>query len=114
MPNICRNGMYRMPAEWEAQRSTWIAWPHNQKDWPGKFNEIPWVFSKIITILSKVQSVNILVENKSEKKTVFFFLNILGAKIKNIKLIVCKTDRAWTRDFLPIFLKNISSKCNRR
>ena len=38
-----------MPAEWEPQKSTWIAWPHNKKDWPGKFNEIPWVFSKIIT-----------------------------------------------------------------
>ena len=106
MHNKLRYGVYRMPAEWEPQNSTWIAWPHNKDDWPGKFAQIPWVFSKIITILSKVQSVNILVENKSEKKTVFFFLNILGAKIKNIKLIVCKTDRAWTRDFLPIFLKN--------
>ena len=106
MHNKLRYGVYRMPAEWEPQNSTWIAWPHNKDDWPGKFAQIPWVFSKIITILSKVQSVNILVENKSEKKTVFFFLNVLGAKIKNIKLIVCKTDRAWTRDFLPIFLKN--------
>ena len=106
MHNKLRDGVYRMPAEWEPQNSTWIAWPHNKDDWPGKFAQIPWVFSKIITILSKVQSVNILVENKYEKKTVFFFLNILGAKRKNIKLIVCKTDRAWTRDFLPIFLKN--------
>ncbi len=101
-----RNGIYRMPAEWEPQRSTWIAWPHNKEDWPGKFGEIPWVFSKIITSLSKVQSVNVLVKDKSEKKIAVFFLNIFGAKIKNIKLIICKTDRAWTRDFLPIFLKN--------
>ena len=41
------NGIYRMPAEWEPQKSTWIAWPHNKEDWPGKFSEIPWVFSKI-------------------------------------------------------------------
>ena len=25
---------YRMPAEWEKQKSTWVAWPHNQRDWP--------------------------------------------------------------------------------
>ena len=50
-----RNGIYRMPAEWEPQKSTWIAWPHNKEDWPGKFSEIPWVFSKIISELSKLQ-----------------------------------------------------------
>ena len=106
MPNTPRYGIYRMPAEWEFQKSTWIAWPHNKEDWPGKFNEIPWVFSQIISVLSKTQQVNVLVKNKSEKKKAIFFLNILGAKIKNIKLVICKTDRAWTRDFLPIFLKD--------
>ena len=28
---------YRMPAEWEAQESTWIVWPHNKNDWPGLY-----------------------------------------------------------------------------
>ena len=106
MPNIDRSRIYRMPAEWEKQKSTWIAWPHNKKDWPGKFNEIPWIFSKIITELSKVQSVNILVKNNSDLKSVNFFLDTFRAKIKNIRLITCKTDRAWTRDFLPIFIKD--------
>ena len=110
MPNKPRHGTYRMPAEWEPQKSTWIAWPHNKEDWPGKFDEIPWVFSKIVTILSKHQSVNILVKNRSEKKIAVSFLNALGAKMKNIKLIICKTDRAWTRDFLPIFLKDKRNK----
>ena len=73
MPSKEVNGMYRMPAEWEPQKSTWIAWPHNHMDWPGKFSEIPFVFGKIITELSKVQIVNILVKNKSEKKKVIFF-----------------------------------------
>jgi len=106
MPKTPRYGIYRMPAEWEPQKSTWIAWPHNKEDWPGKFNEIPWVFSQIISVLSKTQLVNVLVKNKLEKKKAIFFLNISGVKIKNIKLIICKTDRAWTRDFLPIFLKD--------
>ena len=106
MPSMYRDGIYRMPAEWEPQKSTWIAWPHNKEDSPGKFNEIPWVFSKIIAELSKVQLVNILVKNKSDRKEIIFFLEMLGAKIKNIRLIICKTDRAWTRDFLPIFIKD--------
>ena len=106
MPSIPNRGIYRLPAEWEPQKSTWIAWPHNSKDWPGKFGEIPIVFVKIINELSKVQLVNILVNDKSEKKKAIFFLNYLGCKIKNIKFIICGTDRAWTRDYLPIFVKN--------
>tara|TARA_B100000427_G_C15442448_1_gene565789 strand:- start:91 stop:1143 length:1053 start_codon:yes stop_codon:yes gene_type:complete len=106
MPSKEVNGMYRMPAEWEPQKSTWIAWPHNHMDWPGKFSEIPWVFSKIITKLSKVQSVNILVKDKVDLKKAKLFLRVSGAKIKNIRLLICKTDRAWTRDFLPIFVKD--------
>ena len=104
MPKMPNKGIYRMPAEWERQKSTWIAWPHNKEDWPGKFGEIPKVFGEIIAILSKVQSVNVLVKNKSDQKTAVFFLKILGAKIKNIELIACKTDRAWAREFLPIFV----------
>ena len=106
MPSMYRDGIYRMPAEWEPQKSTWIAWPHNKEDWPGKFSKIPWVFSKIIAELSKVQLVNILIKDKSDQKRVKLFLEILGARIKNTRLIVCKTDRAWTRDFLPIFIKD--------
>ena len=35
---------FRMPAEWERQESTLIAWPHNKNDWPGRFENIPDVF----------------------------------------------------------------------
>ena len=53
----------RMPAEWEKQKSTWIAWPHNKKDWPNKFDFIPEIFAEIISHISKGQKVNILIEN---------------------------------------------------
>ena len=106
MPSKRINGIYRMPAEWERQKSTWIAWPHNEDDWPGKFNGIPWVFSKIVSEISKVQKVNILVKDNTDKKKAIFFLKTLNTNLKKIRLIICKTDRAWTRDYLPIFLKN--------
>ena len=94
-----------MPAEWELQKSTWIAWPHNKKDWPGKFQGIPNVFAVIVSALSRVQLVNILVNNKSDRREVIVALKKFGTKINNIRLINCKTDRSWTRDSLPIFLK---------
>tara|TARA_Y100001968_G_C18854176_1_gene479490 strand:+ start:156 stop:380 length:225 start_codon:yes stop_codon:yes gene_type:complete len=71
-----------MPAEWEKQKSTWIAWPHNKKDWPGKFIHIPLVFSKIIKIISKVQLVNILVKDKIDQKNALFFLVFLASILK--------------------------------
>ncbi len=110
MPKIRYKEKFRMPAEWEPQKSTWIAWPHNKSDWPGKFEQIPFVFGKIISELSKVQLVNVLVKDKSEKNKAIFFLRILETNIININFIICKTDRAWTRDFLPIFIKDNNNK----
>ena len=40
MLNSFKDLNLRMPAEWEKQKSTWIAWPHNKKDWPDKFEFI--------------------------------------------------------------------------
>ena len=34
-----------------AQKSTWIAWPHNKNDWPGKFENIPNVFALVTRII---------------------------------------------------------------
>ena len=59
---------YRMPAEWEKQSSTWLAWPHNKNDWPDKFENIPSTFAKIASALSKVQKVDILIQSKAVKK----------------------------------------------
>ena len=40
---------FRMPAEWELQKSVWIAWPYNKIDWPGLFQGIPEVFTETKT-----------------------------------------------------------------
>ena len=103
--DFLRNNL-RMPAEWEKQKSTWIAWPHNKKDWPNKFSNIPFVFAEIVSYISQVQIVNILIQNKQSKKKIINYLKLKKANIKNIKMIICKTDRVWVRDSGPIFLKD--------
>ena len=45
--------LFRMPAEWEKQKSTLIGWPYNKNDWPGKFNNIPKIFAKLISKITK-------------------------------------------------------------
>jgi agmatine deiminase len=60
-----------MPAEWERQESTLIAWPHNKNDWPGRFENIPDVFAQIISQISKVQKVKILIQHNLVKKNIY-------------------------------------------
>ena len=57
-----------MPAEWERHEATWIAWPHNATDWPGKFQAIPWVYADIVRLLVAVETVHILVDDRSRRK----------------------------------------------
>ena len=40
---------FRMPGEWELQKSVWIAWPYNKNDWPGLYKLIPEVILEIIS-----------------------------------------------------------------
>jgi len=101
---------FRMPAEWEKQESTLIAWPHNKNDWPGRFENIPDVFAQIISQISKVQKVKILIQNNLVKKNIHPLLRKYKAKLKNIIFITIKTDRVWTRDSGPIYVVNKNKK----
>ena len=74
---------FRMPAEWELQKSVWIAWPYNKNDWPGLFQRIPEVFTKIISSISKDQKVNLLVNN--DKNEIIKFLKLANSNLKNIR-----------------------------
>jgi agmatine deiminase len=99
---------YRMPAEWEPHRATWLGWPHNRTDWPGKFEPIPWVYAEIIRYLSRVEDVNILVRNAAAKAQARDALTSCGANLKRVKFHLWPMNRVWTRDSGPIFIKRSS------
>ena len=101
---------FRMPAEWEKQESTLIAWPHNKNDWPGRFENIPDVFAQIISQISRVQKVKILIQHNLVKKNIHSLLRKYKATLKNIIFITIKTDRVWTRDSGPIYVVNKNKK----
>ena len=97
---------FRMPAEWEAQKSVWIAWPYNKDDWPGLYQFIPKVILEIITKISKHQRINLIINENAQNIKKFIKSN----KIKNINFYKIKTDRIWLRDSGPIFLINKKNK----
>jgi len=109
MQDTPRDHNYRMPAEWHPHAATWIAWPHNATDWPGKFAAIPWVYADIVRHLSRVEDVHILVNDAAAAKRADGILKRAGAKISRVYFHQWPTDRVWTRDSGPIFLKNETS-----
>jgi agmatine deiminase len=94
-----------MPAEWEPHKATWIAWPHNRSDWPGKFAAIPWVYADIVRHLSRVEHVNIVVNNATEAATARAILKRASISPKNITFHLWPTNRVWTRDSGPVFVR---------
>ena len=97
---------FRMPAEWEPQKSVWISWPHNKNDWPGMFEKIPNVVGKIIKYLANHQRIDLLVNTNKSMDEARKKLKRTGCKLSNIKFHKIKTDRIWLRDSGPIFLVN--------
>jgi agmatine deiminase len=95
-----------MPAEWEPHEATWIAWPHNRSDWPGRFAPIPWVYAEIVRKLSRVERVRILVENRGLEESAKRILRKVGAHMDAVEFLRCRTNRVWTRDSGPLFVKN--------
>lgn len=95
---------FRWPAEWEPQRATWLAWPHNESDWPGKFAGIEWVFCEMIRVLSEHEQVGLIVGSEAIAEAARYALAQVGVAPERVELLVAATDRSWTRDFLPTWL----------
>jgi len=94
---------YRMPAEWEPHRATWIAWPHNRRDWPGKFAPIPWIYVEIVRHLHRLERVRIL---STEPTRPARLLRRAGVDLSQVDFLPFPTDRSWTRDFGPMFIQS--------
>jgi agmatine deiminase len=93
---------FRMPAEWEAHRATWIAWPHHEPDWPGKLGPIPWVYAEIARVIADHESLEILCHNDDVLESARTALDAHAVRTDRIRLHVVPTDRVWLRDSAAI------------
>ncbi len=94
----------RMPAEWDRHAATWIAWPHNESDWPGKFATVRWVYGEFVRLLARHERVRILVANDAVAAEARETLERVGAPA-NWDLVPVATNRSWTRDTGPLFVR---------
>lgn len=94
----------RYPAEWENQKATWLAFPHNKQNWHGERGiKIRKFYIDLIRTISEFQPVNVLLPK----------LDFLTAEEKfavadrpfPATFIPLKTDDIWIRDYGPFFVK---------
>ncbi len=94
-----------MPAEWEPHEATWLGWPHNPTDWPGKFEPIHWVYGEIVRKIAPGELVRIVVNSPAHELRARKVLKSVGVSMSRIRFLRFPTNRGWTRDFGPIFIK---------
>ncbi len=100
---------FRMPAEWERHEATWLAWPRSEHDWPRKTAPIPWVFAEIVRKILPGEKVRILASSDGHEKgarRVLSRVGVLGgADEPPVDFLRVPTNRAWARDYGPIFIR---------
>jgi agmatine deiminase len=101
---------FSMPAEWEKHEATWIGWPHNPTDWPDKLEPIQWVYGEIVRNISPGEIVRILVNSAAHEKHVRGILKRVGVELQRVQFFRFPTNRGWTRDFGPIFVKRVKPR----
>jgi agmatine deiminase len=94
-----------MPAEWEEHEATWLGWPHKLSDWPGRFAPIPWAYGEIVRKLAPGETVRIIVPSKAHEARARPVLDAVGADTRRVEFFRWPTDRGWTRDFGPLFVR---------
>jgi len=100
---------YAMPAEWEKHEATWLGWPHNASDWPGKFEVIPWVYGEMVRKISGGEKINLIIRHKQDEAFARRVFQHVGVDLRKIRFVTHPTNRGWTRDTGPIFLKKAES-----
>ncbi len=97
---------FSIPAEFEPHEATWLAWPHHPTDWPDKLDTIRWVYTEIVRKMTPGETVRMLVNSASEEKLARRYLTRAGADVRGVEFIVHPTNRGWTRDSGPVFVRS--------
>ena len=95
---------FRMPAEWELHRATWLVWPHNRTDWEPKTAAVQWAYAEIARLLIDGEAICILFADPAVERRACARLRKAGVDPARIERHQIATNRSWIRDSGPIFL----------
>ncbi len=92
------NNMLRLPAEWETQAATLLAWPAPHTDWADRLNDIQQEYTALIRAICRRQAVFLLVPPGSDEAC-----RQVG-DLPGVHRIEAPYDDTWCRDYGPIML----------
>lgn len=95
-----------MPAEWEPHEAVWLGWPHNAADWPGKIAAIHFVYAEIVKRVIDSEKARIIVNDEAHEAKARGILTKAGVMSERVEFFPIPSNRGWTRDTGPIFVKN--------
>lgn len=101
---------YRMPAEWERHRTTWLVWPHNRADWEAKTAAVEWCFVEMVRLLRASEPVSIVFQDRAVERRACQRLEAAGIDLTDIHPYRIATNRSWIRDSGPIFVVRPASR----
>ena len=101
---------FSMPAEWEPHAATWLGWPHHPTDWPGKLDTMRWVYGEIVRRIAPGEELRLLVDSKRDELMARRYLSRAGAPLSRVRFVLHPTNRGWTRDSGPVFVRRRSGR----
>lgn len=96
---------FRMPAEWEPHRGTWLTWPRPDGiSFPERYDLVPPVYARFIQELLRVEEVNLNVWDAAMEERVRGLLAANGVAPDRVCFHHFPAYEPWCRDHGPIFL----------
>lgn len=91
----------RIPAEWEEQKSVWLAWPHDNlcRGYLAKLNQM---YLHLTEIMRRDQLVRIAVAGPKAQESIECDLVEQGIGLENIQFYTIPTNDVWIRDYGPM------------
>ncbi len=94
---------FRLPAEWERQSATLLAWPHDQKHWGNRLLEVQEEYHGLTQTILARQAVVMLVPPGGQKVTKL-------ADHPALHCIELPYNDTWCRDYGPITLVHVGER----
>ncbi len=93
---------YYMPAEWQAHKRCWMAWPCNESLWPEALAQAEQNYAAIANAIANFEPVTMLVRPEQ-------YANARTLLTETIELKEWPLDDSWMRDFGPTFVHKKST-----
>ncbi len=94
---------WRMPAEWNPHKGTWVAWPHNQETWPENLDDAREEFRALIQAIAQHEIVYVCLNDDEMSARFSEWLFSEETPVQTIFVHV-PTNDAWARDYAPTFV----------